>query len=201
MAQIRCKNNLHFYDPTAHHDCPHCGCGPAEKTDVADGRRKKARDNEAQEKTELGDDHLERDRETRSAAEEDGPVTRIEGGGQVVGWLVGLEGAAKGRDFRLSSGQNRIGRGVENEIVISGDPEVSAKKHAVLGYDDRANEYFLTHAEGRNLTRLNGKALRGGAADLSPYDVIEVGSTKLLFVPLCGPHFTWARGVGTAPGE
>jgi hypothetical protein len=30
-----------------------------------------------------------------------------------------------------------------------------------------------------------------GAETLDPYDLIEVGKTKAVFLPLCGPHFRW----------
>jgi hypothetical protein len=37
---------------------------------------------------------------------------------------------------------------------------------------------------------LNGELL-AEARPLNPADVIEVGATKLRFVPLCGPDFDW----------
>jgi hypothetical protein len=33
--------------------------------------------------------------------------------------------------------------------------------------------------------------------ELKPYDIIELGQTKLMFVPFCGEHFQW----GSTPPE
>ncbi|WP_204277987.1 hypothetical protein, partial [Escherichia coli] len=41
-----------------------------------------------------------------------------------------------------------------------------------------------------NLVYLNGEVVLGPMT-LSDGDEIEVGQTKLRFVPLCGPRFSW----------
>ena len=63
----------------------------------------------------------------------------------VVGWLVCIDGPAKGRDYRIP---------------------------------------------GRNIVRVNGKTVMV-SVELKAYDELTIGSTKLLFVPLCGERFNW----------
>ena len=43
------------------------------------------------------------------------------------------------------------------------------------------------------LIKVNGKTVLN-AVELHNYDVISVGTTKLVFVALCGEHFQWKRG-------
>jgi hypothetical protein len=35
-----------------------------------------------------------------------------------------------------------------------------------------------------------------GAIELQPYDRIELGETKVLFVPFCGERFVWSVDQG-----
>ena len=108
----------------------------------------------------------------------------------VVGWLICVKGENKGKDYRLHSGTNFIGRGKQNDICIDNDQAVSSKNHASVSYDDRERVFYITKGEVRNPTYLNGRALRSDA-DLNIYDRIEIGNTELLFVPLCGDRFDW----------
>lgn len=45
----------------------------------------------------------------------------------VVGWLVCVEGPEKGRDYRIRSERNGIGRGSDMAISIQGDEAISEK--------------------------------------------------------------------------
>lgn len=108
----------------------------------------------------------------------------------VVGWLVCIEGAAKGRDYRIHSQYNYIGRGQHMDICISGDDCISAEKAAILAYDDQEKFFSFGPGMGHNVVRVNGKMLMNAVA-LEAYDVLTIGKTKLLFVPLCGERFDW----------
>lgn len=107
----------------------------------------------------------------------------------VVGWLVCIEGPVKGTDFRMHAGYNYIGREV-GDIHIHGDRQISRENHAMVAFDSADVMYFVGPANGRNLVKVNGKTIFN-AAELKAYDVISIGTTKLMFVPLCGPHFNW----------
>lgn len=108
----------------------------------------------------------------------------------VVGWLVCTEGNNFGEDFKLKSGGNFIGRGREMDISLSGDPSVSRNKHAIVVYEPKNNMFLMQPGESRELSYLNGQVVLS-TTQLSAYDVIQVGSTKLMFVPCCSDKFKW----------
>lgn len=109
----------------------------------------------------------------------------------VVGWLVCVDGPDKGNDFRIRTGYNHIGRAEYMDICIRGDMQISREKHALIGYDDQEKVFFFGPSAGRNLVRVNGKMVMV-PTELHPYDTVTVGSSKLIFVPLCGDHFDWS---------
>ena len=108
----------------------------------------------------------------------------------VVGWLVCIDGPAKGRDYRIHSQYNYIGRAHHMDICISGDDCISAERAAILAYDSEEKFFSFGPGMGHNVVRVNGKMLMNAVA-LNPYDELTIGKTKLLFVPLCGERFDW----------
>ena len=108
----------------------------------------------------------------------------------VVGWLVCIEGATKGNDYRIHSQNNYIGRSAKMDISIPGDPHISAENSAIIAYDNEDRVFYFGPSTGRNIVRVNGKPALN-AAQLEAYDVLTIGTTKLLFVPLCGDRFDW----------
>lgn len=107
----------------------------------------------------------------------------------VVGWLVCIDGPLKGTDFRMHAGYNYIGREV-GDIHIHGDRQISRENHAMVAFDSAELTYYFGPANGRNLVKVNGKTVFN-AVELKSYDVISIGTTKLMFVALCGSHFNW----------
>ena len=123
------------------------------------------------------------------------PVISGNGGNKVpflpvVGWLVCVDGPAKGRDYRIHSHYNYIGRAQHMDICISGDDCISAEKAAILAYDDQEKFFSFGPGMGHNVVRVNGKMLMN-AVVLNAYDELTIGNSKLLFVPLCGERFDW----------
>ena len=108
----------------------------------------------------------------------------------VVGWLVCIEGADRGRDYRIHAGYNSIGRSEHMDIYIAGDSTISRDRHARIAYDPEERVFFFGPAEGRNLVRLNGKLIMQ-PTELHAYDIIGFNKTKLMFVPFCGERFNW----------
>ena len=109
----------------------------------------------------------------------------------VVGWLVCIEGAEKGRDCRIRSERNFVGRDPKMDICIGGDDSISRDNHAVISFNPKKNTYRLTPGESRGIINLNEEEVATPTV-LNAYDKIELGQTKLLFVPFCGKDFTWA---------
>lgn len=106
-----------------------------------------------------------------------------------VGWLVCISGPERGRDYRLYPGYNDIGSNPESVVCLAFDESVSPRA-AVLGYDDRMNLYSFGPSGGRMPVRVNDKMIMD-AVILNPNDILTVGETALLFVPLCSQSFRW----------
>lgn len=107
-----------------------------------------------------------------------------------VGWLVCVDGKAKGRSFPLRETKNYIGSSAAMDIVLD-DEAVSADKHAVIAYDPKQKRFAAVPGDSRELYYVNDQAVFG-AVTLSEHDLIEIGSTKLVFVKLCSENFSWS---------
>lgn len=118
------------------------------------------------------------------------PVVGMEGFTPVVGWLVCVDGPAEGMDYRIRAGYNFIGRSENMDICILGDNNISRDRHAMIAYDPQEKVYFFGPADGKSILRKNDKMVMA-PTELAAYDVLRIGSTKLMFVPLCGEHFNW----------
>lgn len=108
----------------------------------------------------------------------------------VVGWLVCVEGPDRGRDYRIHAERNFIGRDPTMDIAITGDRAISREKHAVISYNPRNRTFRIAPGEQRGIVYLNDEEVLS-PMPLAPYDWIELGATRLLFVPFCGERFTW----------
>lgn len=127
---------------------------------------------------------------SRSATRSD---EAVEDGGYelAAGWLVVVEGPGRGCSREIYFGMNSIGRGSEERIPLDfGDTTISREAHAYLVFDEKQSDFYLQHGGKSNLVRLNGAPVLS-PLPLSNGDTIEIGATKLRFVPLCGDDFTW----------
>lgn len=120
------------------------------------------------------------------------PVTigNVHGFSPVVGWLVCVDGPARGTDYRIRAGYNFIGRAEHMDICVCGDRKIAREKHALLAYDQQERVFFFGPADGKSIVRINGKMVMN-PQEIHAYDVLSVGSTQLMFVPLCGERFDW----------
>ncbi len=109
----------------------------------------------------------------------------------LVGWLVCTEGPEMGNDYRIKAGINEIGREPDPEvdIVIRGDSLISARHHAEIQYDPEENIFYLIKSKNEAVKINDAKVKR--PTKLSPYDMIQLGDTRLVFVPLCSEKFQW----------
>lgn len=108
----------------------------------------------------------------------------------VAGWLVCVDGCAKGGDFRLTAGYNYIGRDKDMQVRLEGDEQVSRRNHALVAYDDRSGGFYFGPSSGINMVYLNDKAVLS-TVELHDGDVISIGGCRLVFVPFCGERFKW----------
>ncbi len=108
----------------------------------------------------------------------------------VVGWLVCIKGKEYGKSFELKSNKNYIGRSPDSDIALSGDVSVSRHRHAIIIFDSVSNVFIGLPGEAKELWYLNNKVVLT-SQELKAGDILTIGATRLLFVPLCGEGFSW----------
>ena len=108
----------------------------------------------------------------------------------VRGWLVCIDGKKKGKDFRICGEKSYIGRLKSNDICLDFDDHISKEANAIISYDSRHNKFFIQQSEGRNNVYVSENLLLT-PVELKDYDLIEIGTTKLIFRSLCGDAFIW----------
>lgn len=110
----------------------------------------------------------------------------------VVGWLVCVSGPARGRSYELHAGRNFIGRAAIMDVALPEDTAVARERQASVIFDPRTARFSVTANETRELTYVNDELVYDHC-DLTANDVLLVGSTRLMLVPLCGSGFAWAE--------
>ena len=110
----------------------------------------------------------------------------------VVGWLVCVSGPARGRSYELHTGRNFIGRAAIMDVALPEDIAVARERQASVIFDPRTARFSVTANETRELTYVNDELVYDHC-DLTTNDVLLVGSTHLMLVPLCGSGFAWAE--------
>ncbi len=108
----------------------------------------------------------------------------------IVGWLVALNGDNKGQDYRIHEEKNYIGRNPNSDICIRGDQAISKENHACIAYETKHKKFFFIPGNSRNIAYINENAIFT-TTELKPYDIIELGVTKFVFVAFCGDKFDW----------
>lgn len=107
----------------------------------------------------------------------------------VVGWLVGVDGPVKGRDFRLKKGYNWIGRAKSMDISIPEGLKIADFNHCSVVYDHKGNLFFVLCGE-KELTYLNDCPL-DKVMQLKMGDVIRTGNCRFEFIPFCREGHKW----------
>jgi hypothetical protein len=108
----------------------------------------------------------------------------------VVGWLVCIKGTNKGRDYRLHSDMNKLGRAPNMDVCIEGDDAISRENHCQIAYSPRSKTFTLIPGGGRNLIYLNNDDVFA-ATKLQAYDRLDLGDSRFIFIPLCTDQFDW----------
>lgn len=109
-----------------------------------------------------------------------------------VGYLICIEGVDYGNGFPLKSGNNSIGRSASMDVVVM-DPKVSREKQAYLMYEPRKREFFLKPGDGSGLCYLNDEVVLE-PKKLQAHDMILLGDTKLMLIPVCDEKYSWQEG-------
>ena len=106
-----------------------------------------------------------------------------------MGWLVCTEGKGKGRDYRLHTGYNRIGRGYHMDVSLPEDISVTRDNHCSVVYEPKANIFYLVPSKG-NIVYHNGKFVMNTIV-LETDDEIQIGNNTLVFVAFCRGERKW----------
>lgn len=109
----------------------------------------------------------------------------------VCGWLVCVEGPRKGKDYKVASGKNFIGRADDMDIQILGDNGIARRNHCALAYDDKEGKTYLLPGDTNGMVYLN-EAVIFQPATVDAFNVIEIGNSKFVYVPFCGENFSWS---------
>jgi hypothetical protein len=194
MSKMTKCDEGHFFDKEQNSKCPFCGVGPqldlTRKADVEALRSSVERD-DAPTRAFGGSDR----RSTLDhGAVDDGATIAVwakKGGiDPVVGWFVCCEGVDQGRDYRIRSGYNNIGRDTSSQICVAGDNTIARIEHAKVFYDLKNAAFHLIAGSGRSGAYVNGAVVLQ-SVQLKAFDVVEIGATSLVFIPLCGERFRW----------
>jgi hypothetical protein len=194
----RCSSG-HHYDPGKHSSCPYCGVAGIDVTATRPAQGTAVLPSGGGDAT-LAAGILPQGEKAGKEREEGitvGFYRKTIGIDPVVGWLICIEGPDRGRDYRLHSEKNFVGRSEKMDICIRGDDTISRENHAILSFNPRNVSFKLQPGEGRGLVYLNDDDIDVPTI-LKAYDLIELGQTKLLFIPFCGEKFQWESKQETA---
>lgn len=189
MEMKRCERG-HYYDVSVHKECPYCNKESNVSATVAAGMTAAAGRQERSNMTMSVFDAV-----NSGGGNEGRTVALIQkdmGIDPVVGWLICIKGGEKGRDYRIHSDNNYVGRSEKMDICIRGDETISRENQAVVTYDSVDHSYYFSPGDGRSIVRVNDKAVFQTTV-LQAYDKVTVGKTDLLFLPLCGERFEWEK--------
>lgn len=164
MSLIRCKNGHLYSEKRYGAICPYCNI--VTNTEVAKGE------------------------DPGGSFTDTAYLEELEALHPVVGWLVCVDGPSKGKDYRIIAEKNFIGRSPEMDIRVLGDNAIANRNHAIIAYDPKERSTLLLPGDSQGLVYLDGTAIYS-PQELCPFDQIELGKSRFIFVPFCGENFEW----------
>lgn len=181
MEMKQCSEG-HFYDAERYNSCPYCGKGNDKASTHPRILQGENTVDETEPLTEAGSNAY------------NGDVTvamdTLQDIRPVVGWLVCISGPSRGRSYEIHKENNYLGRSPQMDICISEDTTISRDSPMVITYDAYSRSFYCGFMGGRSIVRLNDMPLLATTA-LKRGDMIELGKTKLMFVPFSDETFDW----------
>ena len=108
----------------------------------------------------------------------------------VVGWLVCTKGRHMGKDYRLVTGRNFIGRSGTMSVALEGENSVSRENHAIVAYEPRQSIFIAQPGSASELFYLNGSVVLDPVR-LKQGDRLLLGEVELMLIPCCDDKFKW----------
>ncbi|MDR3304682.1 MAG: FHA domain-containing protein [Clostridiales Family XIII bacterium] len=176
MAIVQCENG-HYYDDAKYASCPHCRDAAAEDGSTVSFAEEEARVGEKLAAMVGSDERTVGIFQSRMKAD------------PVVAWIVCTKGPERGRDYRIHSGRNFIGRAYGMDIPIADDPAVSREKHCSIVFDPLHGDFLLVPGEGTGT--YVGDQILTAPVSLSDDDVVKIGDSVFVFVAFCKGERTW----------
>lgn len=108
-----------------------------------------------------------------------------------VGWFVIVDGPGRGQTCEIHYGQNSVGTRPGQRICLNfGDADIQAVDHAMVFFDERKQRFYIRPNDPTISITVNSRPIEQ-PTELNDFDRIKLGSTTLLFVPLCRDGFDW----------
>lgn len=190
MSIVRCSRG-HFFDDEKYDSCPNCAGSGGPRWQMEE---EKTVSLDAFGGGEIKRIHLTAQEPAKQSvrgnwdSEKTVALSGYEREQLIAGWLVCICGEMRGRDYRLYSGFNRIGREISSDICIQ-DAEVSKETHCSVVYDDKSGIFYLVPGKG-TLTYLNEEIVQE-AVKLQEGDRIRIGSSTFELAAFCKGEHTW----------
>lgn len=105
-------------------------------------------------------------------------------------FFVCIDGPMTGASFVFRENKAIIGRQMDYEISLFRDNSVSRNPHAIINYYQDAIRYTVSCGDAEKRVSVNGQYI-SVETELKLYDVVGIGQSRLLFVPICSEKFAW----------
>lgn len=116
--------------------------------------------------------------------------------GPVVGWLVGISGEKYGHSYELFATSNTIGSGTGNVVAID-DSRLCSVSHGVICYQVETGRFFMDSEHSDGKVKINGYSVSENVY-VNYMDVLEIGASTYMLIPLCKDGFSWWQNVDTS---
>lgn len=197
MNLTRCKRG-HYYDGDKYVNCPHCArkdiaakntIRMSESVDSAETEQRRDPKETGKALKDAVLDAMEKKKESEVKQKS---VRNIEKGQTFpVGVLVAIGGSFTGKIYVLETGYNYIGF-KDNVIETAKEAETLQECLMVISYHEEKNMFILKPFDTEYPVQVGRMVLKDNLM-LRSYDKIVMKEETMMFVPICGSHFTWGN--------
>lgn len=184
MSIVKCQHG-HFYDNVKHKECPVCKNDNYTNNDnptISSNLFGFNGNANADAQTEAIDKNVDDDQMTIPLYVIDNEYN------PVVGWIISLTGAFKGKSFEIHNGRNFVGSSMSMDIVLTSDISIASENHFSIIFDNKTNRFYVM--SGVSSVFINGKRVTE-PCEIFENDLISIGESNYIFVPYCKEGRNW----------